>query len=230
MSRFNIFLLIIVMGCALSVVNSTNQQRQIFIQLQRAQSQERQLQQDYAQLQYQQSALSKTSRIEQLANDTLKMQPITTGRTQYLTLPPGAAKAIDAPIPASADAGAKAAGAHDEAVAQAPGREILVEPVLGVRLPMWRSKLVVFLLFMAFVALAARAFWIQGPATRSTRSRARAAISARSSCRPRAARSSTATGSCSRRACPCARSGPFPTPCRTTSTPPRSTSSASCSA
>ncbi|KUY86698.1 cell division protein [Burkholderia territorii] len=36
-------------------------------------------------------------------------------------------------------------------------------PVLGVHLPMWRSKLVVFLLFMAFVALAARAFWIQGP-------------------------------------------------------------------
>ncbi|KER66256.1 MULTISPECIES: cell division protein FtsL [Burkholderia] len=110
MSRFNIFLLIIVMGCALSVVNSTNQQRQIFIQLQRAQSQERQLQQDYAQLQYQQSALSKTSRIEQLANDSLKMQPITTGRTQYLTLPPGAAKAIDAPIPASADTSGKGKG------------------------------------------------------------------------------------------------------------------------
>ena len=36
-------------------------------------------------------------------------------------------------------------------------------PVLSVRLPMWRSKLVVFMLFMAFVALAARAFWIQGP-------------------------------------------------------------------
>lgn len=36
-------------------------------------------------------------------------------------------------------------------------------PVLSVRLPMWRSKLVVFLLFMAFVALAGRAFWIQGP-------------------------------------------------------------------
>lgn len=36
-------------------------------------------------------------------------------------------------------------------------------PVLSVRLPMWRSKLVVFLLFTAFVALAARAFWIQGP-------------------------------------------------------------------
>lgn len=36
-------------------------------------------------------------------------------------------------------------------------------PVLSAPLPMWRSKLVVFLLFVAFVALAARAFWIQGP-------------------------------------------------------------------
>jgi cell division protein FtsI (penicillin-binding protein 3) len=36
-------------------------------------------------------------------------------------------------------------------------------PVLSVRLPMWRSKLVVFLLFLAFIALIARAFWIQGP-------------------------------------------------------------------
>ncbi|GLU30869.1 penicillin-binding protein 2 [Trinickia caryophylli] len=36
-------------------------------------------------------------------------------------------------------------------------------PVLSVRLPMWRSKLVVFLLFLAFVALVSRAFWIQGP-------------------------------------------------------------------
>ena len=36
-------------------------------------------------------------------------------------------------------------------------------PILSVRLPMWRSKLVVFMLFMAFAALAGRAFWIQGP-------------------------------------------------------------------
>ena len=104
MNRLNIFLLIVVMGCALSVVNATNQQRQFFIQLQRAQSQERQLQQDYSQLQYQQSALSKTSRIEQIATDSLKMQSATTGRTQYVTLDPGTATAEDAPIPSSAPA------------------------------------------------------------------------------------------------------------------------------
>ncbi|WP_206999404.1 cell division protein FtsL [Trinickia mobilis] len=109
MSRLNIFLLIVVLGCALSVVNATNQQRQIFIELQRAQAQERQLQQDYAQLQYQQSALSKTSRIEQVATDSLKMQTVTTGRTQYLTLPSGAATAEDAPVPTSAPAAAPVA-------------------------------------------------------------------------------------------------------------------------
>src|SRR5580704_6939412 len=108
MNRLNIFLLMIVMGCALSVVNATNQQRQIFIQLQRAQSQEHQLQQDYSQLQYQQSALSKTSRIEQLATDSLKMQGVTTGRTQYLNYDPATSKATDAPLPAPVPASAPA--------------------------------------------------------------------------------------------------------------------------
>ena len=64
--------------------------------------------------------------------------------------------------------------------------------VLGVHLPMWRSKLVVFLLFMAFVALAARVL-DPGAATRSIGSRAKAATSARSICRRRAARFSTVT-------------------------------------
>ncbi|SPD65864.1 transpeptidase involved in septal peptidoglycan synthesis (penicillin-binding protein 3) [Cupriavidus taiwanensis] len=41
--------------------------------------------------------------------------------------------------------------------------QFAASPVLGLRLPMWRSKLVVFLMFAAFVALAVRAAWIQGP-------------------------------------------------------------------
>ncbi len=43
------------------------------------------------------------------------------------------------------------------------GVKFASRPVLSVHLPMWRSKLVVFMLFIAFVALAMRAFWIQGP-------------------------------------------------------------------
>ncbi len=106
MNRLNIFLLIVVLGCALSVVSATNKQRQVFIELQRAQSQKRQLQQDYSQLQYQQSALSKTSRIEQLATTSQKMQPVTTGRTQYLTYDPVTNKAAEAPMPAPLPASA----------------------------------------------------------------------------------------------------------------------------
>ena len=53
MNRLNIFLLIVVLGCALSAVSASNKQRQIFINVQRAQSEERQLQQDFSQLQYQ---------------------------------------------------------------------------------------------------------------------------------------------------------------------------------
>lgn len=102
MSRLNIFLLIVVLGCALSVVNATNQQRRLFVQLERAQAEERQLQQDYAQLQYEQSALSKTSRIEQIATDSLKMRSIVSGGTQYLTLAPGASEAKEVAIAAAA--------------------------------------------------------------------------------------------------------------------------------
>ncbi|MBR7791609.1 penicillin-binding protein 2 [Undibacterium sp. FT147W] len=38
-------------------------------------------------------------------------------------------------------------------------------PVLEVKLPIWRSRLVLFLLFGAFVALIARALWLQGMTT-----------------------------------------------------------------
>jgi cell division protein FtsL len=118
MSRINIFLLIIVLGCALSVVNATNQQRRLFVQLERAQAEERQLQQDYAQLQYEQSALSKTSRIEQVATDSLKMRSIVSGGTQYLTLAPGASEAKEVAIPSvPASAGAATARAPKARVA-----------------------------------------------------------------------------------------------------------------
>lgn len=117
MSRLNIFLLIVLLGCALSVVNATDRQREVFIELQRAQSQEHQLQLDYAQLQYQQSALSKTSRIERIATADLKMQPVVPGRTQYLSVDP-ATVPVDA-LPASDAVAGSASGPLAVAVAGA---------------------------------------------------------------------------------------------------------------
>jgi cell division protein FtsL len=45
-----------------------------------------------------------------LANTSLKMQPVTTGRTQYLNYDPATSKAEDAPLPAPLPASAPAAG------------------------------------------------------------------------------------------------------------------------
>jgi cell division protein FtsL len=94
-SRLNFLLLLIVVICALSVVNATNRQRELFISLGRGQMQERQLQQELARLQYQQSALSKTTRVEGVATSDLKMETVTAGRTQYLTVAAASSTAAD---------------------------------------------------------------------------------------------------------------------------------------
>ncbi len=49
--------------------------------------------------------------------------------------------------------------------AAARGVTFAASPVLAVRLPAWRSRVALFLLFAAFVALAARAFWLQAVST-----------------------------------------------------------------
>ena len=86
MSRLNTLLLLLLIGCALSTVAATNRQRQLFIQLGWLQSEAHQMAQNGAELQYQEGALSKTTLIERVATDQLKMQPVTPGRTQYLVV------------------------------------------------------------------------------------------------------------------------------------------------
>ncbi|WP_225721463.1 cell division protein FtsL [Candidatus Vallotiella sp. (ex Adelges kitamiensis)] len=90
MIRLNFFLLIIMLtfevGCALSVVSATNCYRELFVDLQYAQSKEYELRLNNVWLQYQRSALSKTSRIAHIAAVYLKMHPIVLSCTQYLNI------------------------------------------------------------------------------------------------------------------------------------------------
>ena len=86
MSRLNIFLLLLLVACALSVIDAAYSQRQLFVELERTQNRTRQLRQDVAQLQYQQGTLSKTARIEKIAAHQLGMQLPTPALTQYLAL------------------------------------------------------------------------------------------------------------------------------------------------
>jgi len=50
-------------------------------------------------------------------------------------------------------------------VAASKGMAFSKSPVLAVRLPDWRSRVMLFVLFAAFAALGIRALWLQGMST-----------------------------------------------------------------
>lgn len=82
--RVNLVLMALLVVSALSLVISQYQARSLFIELERAQAQARQLEIEWSQLQLDQSSLGTHARIENAAR-TLSMVAATTERTQYLT-------------------------------------------------------------------------------------------------------------------------------------------------
>lgn len=84
-SRINIFLTVLLVISALSLVNAQYNSRRLFIELERAHSISRQLDIEWAQLQLDQSTLGKHARIEANARRDLKMEVLIPERTQYLT-------------------------------------------------------------------------------------------------------------------------------------------------
>lgn len=83
--KINVVLTILLVGCALSLVNAQSQYRHLFIELERAKSESSQLAIDWSQLQLDQSTLGKHERIEEIARRDLNMTPLTPERIQYLT-------------------------------------------------------------------------------------------------------------------------------------------------
>ena len=68
MTRMNIILLLVLIGCALSVVTSQHQARNLFMALQSAQEQERKLDNEWRELQIEAQTLGNGKRIEQKAS------------------------------------------------------------------------------------------------------------------------------------------------------------------
>ncbi|GGY81583.1 cell division protein FtsL [Pseudoduganella plicata] len=83
--KINAVLAALLVICALSLVKAQYEARHLFIELERTQSQARQLDIEWAQLQLDQSTLGKHARIEEIARRDLEMTPLTPARTQYLT-------------------------------------------------------------------------------------------------------------------------------------------------
>lgn len=84
--KLNVLLLIALLACALVLVNTQYEARHLFIEVERSQTEARQLEVEWSQLQLDQSNLGKHERIEASATNDLNMVPVTAERTQYITL------------------------------------------------------------------------------------------------------------------------------------------------
>ncbi|PRC95211.1 cell division protein FtsL [Solimicrobium silvestre] len=84
--RLNVVLLLALMVCALILVRTQYQARHLFIELERSQTEARQLDVEWSQLQLDQSGLGKHERIQASAIKDLNMVPVTPDRTQYITV------------------------------------------------------------------------------------------------------------------------------------------------
>jgi cell division protein FtsL len=84
MNRATLTLLILLLICALSLVAAQQRARKLFIAQERAQIQERKLNQEWLRLEYEQRNLSKSARIRDMARNQLRMSPISPERTLYL--------------------------------------------------------------------------------------------------------------------------------------------------
>ena len=84
MNRATLTLLLLLLICALSLVAAQQRARKLFIAQERAQIQERKLNQEWLRLEYEHRNLSKSARIRDVARNQLRMSPISPERTLYL--------------------------------------------------------------------------------------------------------------------------------------------------
>jgi cell division protein FtsL len=74
MVRINLVFLAALVACALSLVTSRHQARQLFVELEREQATARGYEVEYGQLQLEQSTWAMPARVEKIAREQLKMQ------------------------------------------------------------------------------------------------------------------------------------------------------------
>ena len=84
MTRVNILLLVVLIGCALSLVTSRDQARRRFVDLEREQAQARQFDVEFGQLSLEQSTWGMPARVEKIARESLKMQLPASSRVEIV--------------------------------------------------------------------------------------------------------------------------------------------------
>jgi cell division protein FtsL len=87
-SVLNAMLIVLLVMSAMSLVTSQHRARKAFIEIERQKGDMRQIEQQWSQLQLEQTAAAKHSYIEKVAHTRLSMQPVTPDRTQYIVKTP----------------------------------------------------------------------------------------------------------------------------------------------
>ena len=87
MTRVNLVLLAVLVLCALSLETSRHQARRLFVELERAQTEQRGYETEYGQLQLEQSTWGMPARVEKIAREQLHMQLPTAARTEVVPMP-----------------------------------------------------------------------------------------------------------------------------------------------
>jgi cell division protein FtsL len=99
MTRLSTLLLLLLIGCALSVVTSQHQARKLFIELQAEQDAERRLDNEWRELQIEAQTQGNGKRIEQKAARELGMSVPDPKRTVIVLLPAARAEAPASGVP-----------------------------------------------------------------------------------------------------------------------------------
>jgi len=88
MVRLNLVLLLVLVGCSLSLVASRHQARKLFVELEAARALARNYEIEHGQLQLEQSTWAMPARTEKIAREQLHMQMPGAARVEII--PPGA--------------------------------------------------------------------------------------------------------------------------------------------
>ena len=84
MTRFNLFLLLAVLTSALYLVHTQYESRRLYVELEKALADSRQLESENERLQVEKRAQATPLRVEKLAKDRLQMRTVTPAITQYV--------------------------------------------------------------------------------------------------------------------------------------------------
>lgn len=87
MTRVNLLLLCVLIGCALSLVTSRHQARRLTVELEREQARARQFDVEYGQLSLEQSTWGMPARVEKIARESLHMQLPAASRVEVVESP-----------------------------------------------------------------------------------------------------------------------------------------------